>query len=350
MVRDSFLAVAFLALSGAPALADGNAPVIPYFASFSHFNDHWFEWMPKNPKYEAIEAMVADEPNGKHFVLVFLTERKAPKHQTFYSNDRAAAASGFGAYRDISYQSTGNPGMARSMHVSLQGPGDAPIDWSINFPNDVPVEAAQGGLTNQSGHSGDKLLLLFYREKGAQTKTNSLHIGSENYTLTSNEIAQLPFGPAYSSNVFVATLGFSTSTVTMKDGTLNVNGSTFKEARNPDKSVDWISEPYPANKVRLHYEGEALTRYEYDSYGHRFVATFSSGLAFAAAAKAVNYAFSFDDFANLYRGTISRSASSGVADLKWSVSYPKWATQTRLETSFDFTDPDSYRFTFARIH
>ncbi len=350
MLRYLFLFTVFGALSMTPASADANAPIIPYFASFNHFDHHWFEWMPKNPKYEAVEAMVADEPDGKHFVLVFLTERKAPKHQTFYTNDQAAGASGFGTYRDISYQSAGDSGMARSMHISLQGPNDARIDWSITFPNDTPVMAAQGGLTNQSGHSADKLLLLFYREKGAQTETNSLHIGSENYTLTSKEIAQLPFGPAYSSNIFVATLGFNTSTVTMRDGALHVNGSTYKETRNPDKSVDWSSEPYPGNKATLHYEGAALTRYEYDSDGHRFVAAFVPGLALAPrTVRTVKYAFSFDDFANLYGGTIAESASAGETALRWFVSHPAWATPTHLSSKLNFSAADSYRLTFERI-
>lgn len=170
MLRYLFLFTVFGALSMTPASADANAPIIPYFASFNHFDHHWFEWMPKNPKYEAVEAMVADEPDGKHFVLVFLTERKAPKHQTFYTNDQAAGASGFGTYRDISYQSAGDSGMARSMHISLQGPNDARIDWSITFPNDTPVMAAQGGLTNQSGHSADKLLLLFTAKRALRRR------------------------------------------------------------------------------------------------------------------------------------------------------------------------------------
>src|SRR4029077_15663356 len=124
----------------------------------------------------------------------------------------------------------------------LRDQENVPIDWSITFPAGTRPTASQGGLTQQGGHSGSVLFMLFYRENGSQTKGNRLKIGARDYTLSASQFANVPFWPSYSSNIFVATLPYATARVGWKNGALTVNGFAFKKTAEEDDVVDYIAE------------------------------------------------------------------------------------------------------------
>ncbi len=340
----SFLILAAKANAAPPA----TPPLVPFSVSFNHFDHHWFEWMPNNRKYEAIEAMVSDASDGSHGIIVFETERAAPKRQVFYTNDRAFAATGFALYRDISYQVDGTATAPLSMHVHLLDRDGAPVDWSISFASGSALESKYAGLTNQSGHSGSRLFMLFYREKDAITTDNHLTIGSTDYTLSPAQIAKLPFGPAYHSNVFIATLPYGSEHVAIPDaGHFNLGNEVYAKTQNPDGSIDWHARPYPGHAVTLHLVNGGIRTYAVESYGHRFAVTFSSALTPRPGATC-SFSFSFDAFTNLMHGTIAVAGSNSAPRVVWIID-SAWAKNRRLVTEYSGLTPSGYTFDFKTL-
>lgn len=336
------LALCALGATGEPAKL--SAPLVPFVPTFNHFDHHWFEWMPKNPKYEAIEAMVSDNPGGPPDILVFMTERKAPKRQLFFTNNRMTAASGFAAYRDIAYSRSGDPGDAQGMHIRLRGQNNEEIDWSIAFHTGAKARASQGGLTGQSGHSGSTLFMLFYREKGAQTTENRLRIGAADYSLTRSQIGTLPFGPSYSANIFVGTLPYATSRITWHNQALSINGLAFKRAPEAHAVVDYVAQPYPGSSTTLRYDGANLAGITSENNGHTFVTRISPGLRPDGGDAA--FSVSFDNFENVMTGTVHAASTKRGTALDWKIA-TSWAKGRHLHSLLT-SNQDGYLLTFGQ--
>ena len=186
-------------------------PAIPLISEHHYFDHHWYVWLPRHPTYEAVEVMSIDAPfNPYKLVWVFFTEREGAKRQHHLMSDRriAEAVDGF-HYREIYYRRTGEAGEGQGVHVSLTGPDGVPFEIEIDAEG-VPLTRAGAGLTDQSGHSADLLVLLFHRERAAVTERNRVVIGGHDFSFRTGDD---PEGKhrlmaAYSAGIQIVTFRF----------------------------------------------------------------------------------------------------------------------------------------------
>ena len=166
-----------LMFSVASALALAATPLVPIASFLHHWDHHWYIWLPGDPLYEAVEVMAAERgPDSAPLVWAFFTERDGPKRQTHYYNDARAAAAAGGQARDIAFKMTGPEGGARGVSVAFDDAKGRPVVIEVHMSAEAHLGARGAGLTNQIGHSGDRLLLLFFREKAVLADSSSVTI------------------------------------------------------------------------------------------------------------------------------------------------------------------------------
>jgi hypothetical protein len=165
------LGLIFVSHTAAAAEAD----MMPIISAFRHWDHHWYIWLPGDPKYEAVEVMSNDlDAAMPSLVWVFFTERAAPKRQVHYFNDARVATARGGNYREIAFAMTGAEGEPRGIMVSLNDVDGRAVAIEVEFGPEVQLTTRGAGLTDQSGHSADRHLLLFFREKNAIHQTGLL--------------------------------------------------------------------------------------------------------------------------------------------------------------------------------
>ena len=177
-------------------------PLIGPPTSLSHFDNHWYMWLPRHPTYEAVEVMSKDRPIGGPLVWVFFTERAGPKRQDHFYNDQTYAAQRGGRFRDISYATTGSAPGALGLDVKLADVQGQDVVISVEFDGSPPLIRRPGatGLTNQSGHSADKFFLIFYRDEALRAPRGRATFNGVNRAFLPDEAtAPLPFRYTYSS-------------------------------------------------------------------------------------------------------------------------------------------------------
>ena len=160
-------------LLGAVVPANAATPVVPLVTAHHHWEHHWFVWLPRHPVYESVEVMSVDSA-GDYFraVWVFFTERHGGKRQVhFFDNRRIVEHFPGSRYRPIEYERYGAEGRGQSVRVALVGLDDAPIEIEVDLA-DRPLTRTEAGLTDQSGHSADTLVLLFHRDRNALARFN----------------------------------------------------------------------------------------------------------------------------------------------------------------------------------
>ena len=114
-------------------------------------------------------------PNRPPLLWVFFTERAVPKRQINYYNDAQVAAARAAAgttaqFADIKFAMTGTKGAPRGVAAGFVDFEDRPVTVEVGFVPEARLATANAGLTDQIGHSGERLLLLFFREKGARAQ------------------------------------------------------------------------------------------------------------------------------------------------------------------------------------
>jgi hypothetical protein len=172
------LGISAIAFASMTAIA---TPLVPIVSFLQHWDHHWYVWLPGDPVYEAVEVMAAERGPGRVPLLwVFFTERAVPKHQFNYYNDAqfaaARAAAGTTAqFADITFSMTGAEGEPRGVAVEFLDSKNRPVTISVGFASGAKLGTVGAGLTDQIGHSSERLLLLFFREKAAHAGSARNH-------------------------------------------------------------------------------------------------------------------------------------------------------------------------------
>src|SRR5262249_5935264 len=155
-----------LVVSSAPLPTTAReAKMVPIFSVFHHWDHHWYIWLPGDPVYEAVEVMSRARSVGAPLVWVFFTKRAAPKRQVHYFNDIQLANARGGHFREINFPMTGAKGQPRGITIALTDVDGSPIAVDLQFAAGAQLVTRGAGLTDQSGHSADRHLLIFFREK-----------------------------------------------------------------------------------------------------------------------------------------------------------------------------------------
>ena len=333
------LAVAFSLVTASllPAAA-AETPLVPIVSGLEHWDHHWYVWLPGDPVYEAVEVMAAERgPGAVPLVWVFFTERDGPKRQIQYYNDPLAAAAAGARSSDIAFTMTGSEGEPRGVSVSLVDLAGRPIKIGVSFGPDARLMTEGAGFTNQIIHSGDRMLLMFFREKNAFAQTWHATIADTDASVPQpGQNRPMPFPAAYSSNIFVGYFPFEDLHVSFTDARpgeekgvahftpTGVMG-TYSAARPDGTSVELATGPDAALRYYRHRSGVHTLEVS-------FVPPLPSPARLSADADST-YRISLDGFHDLLAGRVHASRRDDAIILDWKFNAPDWTRAHPLRTT-----------------
>jgi hypothetical protein len=328
----AFLGLAGMAGGPAPLRAQ---PLVPFCASFSHWDHHWFIWLPRDPDYEAIEIHSQDARDGaKPLVWVYFTERKPPKRQVNFVNDEALARLRGWIFRDVAYELRNRVRAPRGVALRFADHRNRSVAVTFDVKDDAVFATAGAGVTNQMGHGADGVFLLLHRQATAEASASAVLIEAAD---VSEQLPggknPLPFHAAYSPNSFNAAILFRECAVSFGEAAAEPPGA-LKFAQAP--ATDAGGRRFVARRGELEFElvtdaSGATERYTLRRGGHVFTASFAPPLPAAAAIRS-SFSLSLDDLKDLVGGQVDVGPSAAGHRLDWRPDYPAWARQYPFQT------------------
>jgi hypothetical protein len=342
-------------ISSASAAWDHSIPLVPLTSLFSHWDHHWFVWLPRHPVYESVEIMSRDAPeNPVKLVWVFFTERAGPKRQVHYLNNLDVVTRWGGSlYRDIHYERSGTAGQAQGVTVRLHDQKHQPVDIDITV-DARPLRPA--GLTDQSGHAATRHFLVFFREQQALAVRNRVVIAGEDFSFNTDDgsTARYRFKAAYSANVYVVTLPFTTTRFRSEDEHLtSTAGHLFTTTRSAEEEVVSTSPAGGSPEVvqlAITTQG-GLKTYTHQMDGHRFTIRFTPPLVWGANEhpEPVTYRMSLDRFPDLVHGQVQRQREGQRLVLAWRHTSPQWAQAYAFQSVITLEEDGGYQLAVSPL-
>ncbi len=321
----------------------------------SHWDHHWFVWLPRHPVYESIEIMSRDAPEHPlKLVWVFFTERDGPKRQVHYLNNLDVVTRlGGSLYRDIHYERSGTAGQPQGVTVRLQDQNNQPVDIAIT----VDARAlSSAGLTDQSGHAATRHFLVFFREQQALAVRNRVMIAGEDFSFNTDDggTARYRFKSAYSANVYVVTLPFTTTRFRYEsDQLVSASGRIFTKTRAAEEEVVYTSHAGDSpDVVQLAITTQGgLKTYTHQSDVHSFTIRFTPPLVWGADEhpEPVTYSMSLDRFPNLVHGQLQRQREGQRLVLEWRHTSPQWAQAYAFQSVSTLEEGGSYQLVVSPL-
>ena len=322
------------------------APAVPLTSHHSYFDHHWYVWLPRHPTFEAVEVMSIDAPfNPYRLVWVIFTEREGEKRQHHFMDDRriAGGVDDF-HYREIAYRREGGAEEGQSVQVSFTGLDGAHVEVSIDAEG-LPLTPVGAGLTDQSGHSADELVMLFHRERNALTERNKVLIGGENFSFRAGDDpgGTHRFVAAYSAGIQLAIIPFGQWSFAAEGARLSddVAGLSFAiEAREGGVALE-AELPGYRNRVSIKLDAEgALERYRHDVGAHRMVILLEESLPLSGTEPPAASRFSIllDPDAPIASGRVVSEPTEGGRRLSWRFDAPPWAAAYPFESVIERRD------------
>ena len=319
--------------------ATAETPLVPIVSSFHHWDHHWYIWLPGDPVYEAVEVMSRDRgPGAPPLVWVFFTERDGVKRQVHYFNDRRVAMAIGGQYRDIAFAMNETEGHAWSVAVALSDMNARHVAIDVQFSPYTQLVSQGAGLTNQIGHSGDRLLLVFYREKNAFASNWQVTVSGVNVAEPQpGQNHTAPFPAAYSSNIFVATFPFADRRVVFDAGPAEPDLTRFTQTASQDVlSANLID----GTRLELITTGDGrLRQYRHVDGSHMLEVSFEPPMPSTDGPMAdvdSTYRISLDGFRDLIVGTVHVAQRNRAVVLDWNAETPDWVRMRPLQTTVIF--------------
>jgi hypothetical protein len=182
-----------------------------------------------------------------------------------------------------------------------------------------------GGLTDQIGHSGSRLLLIFFREQSAYATSSRVEVGGVEVSKpqgTQNHPA--PFPTAYSKNIYVGGFPFSALDVSF-------DGVAADQPRQAARFKSAGGGAFEANSGQLRLVAtadDALTSYQQRDFSkaHVMEIAFDPPLPSAARLATIesvsSFVISLDGFANLLSGAIIARRAGNDVTLDWRFKEP----------------------------
>ena len=274
------LVLACVAFTSTGRATAGSTPAVPLISYHYHFDHHWYVWLPRHPTYEAVEVMAIDAPyNPYRLVWVFFTERGGEKRQHHFMDDpRIAEGTEYFHYRKIDYRRTGESGAGQSVHVSLTGLDGVPFEVEIDAES-VPLTTEGAGLTNQSGHGADRVVMLFHRKRSARTERNRVTIGDEDYSFRAGDDPEgmHRFLAAYSAGIQIVVFPFGQwafegdgTRLEQRGGRLLLHRAGAGGRRRPGLGPAGLQQPHLHRAGRRRQPGTIPPRRWRAPHGHLF--------------------------------------------------------------------------------
>jgi hypothetical protein len=185
---------------------------VPLFTNFTYWDHHWLQWLPTHPRFEAIEAAVA-EVGDKRLIRVWLTERAPPKRQFYYFNDfDAATAQGADSfYRLVRFDYVAEEGKPANLGLTLDDDEGHPIAWTMHFNDTDRLTNAYSGLKPSGGHGEAGRFLVFWTGANTVTQHSETKIGDETFGIAPADLAarRHHYGAAYSRGAWNGALPYA---------------------------------------------------------------------------------------------------------------------------------------------
>ena len=319
------------ASAGAPASATPPSPaaavpaasvqrLLGFPLQLSHYDHHWYWWLPRHPIFEAAEVMSAARPGGP-LVWVFFTERAGGKRQRHYINDaRLATALGW-THRDIRFETKGVGDEARSLAVSLTDAEGRPVELTMGFePGKRLLRTDNRGLTDQSGHSAETLFMTFYRDTRAMGSRGTVKIGGVDHAFRPDEpLGRYPMRYANGSNIYIGITSYGRQSVP-SDATVEARpgGGTIRTRRARSGALSTMT--FDAADALVEARQSVGPRAMFTSYSPA-LAPCSAGTAPATS----RFSLSIDSDRDLIVGDATRRCEGGEAIVEYRPSSPGWA-------------------------
>lgn len=324
------LALPLMAMIAPTFAASSAEPIVPFVTEFHHWDHHWYVWLPRDPLYEAVEVMsLATSGSATPLVWAFFTERAPPKRQHHYTNSHDMAAKTGWTYAAIDYATTGGAeGPLGTLVRFTDGQGKS-VAINVDFAPGARLSHLGAGLTDQTGHSADRLFLLFYRESAARTEQSAVTIdGIEVSEPRANEPPP-PFRAAYSRNIFVGAIPFAKSRVSF--GAAIAGELNFREQRSADTAHRlYVATRARGDQIELLADAQGqIERYVDRRGSHTLTVDFSPPVA---ASDKATYRIGFDEFHDLVAGNVHITRQDGGLVLDWRTEVPAWARNYPLRT------------------
>ena len=326
----------------------GPAPLIPFQATFHHWDHHWFQWTPKHPIYESIEGATKTSPSGEDLVWIWLTERAGNKRQVHYFNDLQTATH-FPAkayYRNVGYRATGSFGSPLDLEIRFKDKDDADVEWVVSMGGSRAFEAQGAGLTDQSGHGATEFFLIFFRERSLRASASRLTIGGADFSFPNDPMvaSRYRFQAAYSFNNFFASIPYGGGRVAVTDQSivLPIGGGLklFRQRAAPTVYRTQGPDSQGAVVVTFDRDGQLMT-YEQIDRGHTLRVTVDQPLPTRDGGR-VGYSVAFDAFERLIQGVATVTRNGDTVSVEWSHTRPGWALGYHFSSSVRAIGPSGY--------
>ena len=340
------LVLACVAFATAGRSTAASTPVIPLISYHFSYDHHWYVWLPRHPTYEAVEIMTIDAPyNPYRLVWVFFTEREGEKRQHHFMDDpRIAEGADYFHYRKIAYRRTGEAGAGQRVHVSLTGLDGVPFEVEIDAEG-VPLTQAGAGLTDQSGHGADRVVMLFHRKRTARTERNRVVIGGTDYSFRAGDDpeGEHRFTAAYSAGIQIVVFPFGQWTF-KGDGTrLGSEAAGFSfAAEGREDGTALVSDLLGYDNrttIELDTDGD-LERYRHDVGSNRMVISLDAPLPLTGPApqSASRFTILLDPDEPVASGSAVSERTETGRRLSWTIDTPSWAAGYPFESVVEERD------------
>ena len=322
------------------------APVVPLISHHHPFDHHWYVWLPRHPKYEAVEVMTIDTPHNPYrLVWVFFTEREGAKRQHHFMDDPLIAEStDYFHYREIDYRRTGEAAEGQGVQVSFTGLDGARVEVEIDAEG-MPLTPKGAGLTDQSGHGAERVVMLFHRERNALAERNRVTIDGQDFSFRAGDDPEGKhrFVAAYSVGIQIVVFPFGQWTFSASEARLsdNVAGLSFNvEAQNEGTAL--VADlPGYQNRTTIELDAVgALERYRHDMGSHRMVISLDEALPLTGAQPQTVSRFSIlmDPDEAVASGRIVSEPTESGRRLLWTIDTPTWAAGYPFESLIEERD------------
>ena len=306
-------------------------PVVPLHSFFSHWDHHWYVWLRGDATYEAVEIMTRYwGPDVPPLVWIFFTERAPPKRQVHYISDQQMASTRRWQYRAIDVSTSGPIGESQSLAANFTNGHDQPVSIAIERNPRLALSAARAGLTNQIGHSGDQMVMLFFREMGALSETAKVLVDGVDVSKPRAGLTFVaPFEAAYSHNILLGGFPYGGWQATFGEGSASL--PRFRHLENR-----WVADLRDRTAIDLEVEDDgSLASYRHHDGDHQLVVRFAPSIPSAAQLSAgfrSKFQISLDRFEGLVQGEVHASTKQNRVVCDWAFEAPEWLIRRAMQS------------------
>ncbi|MDE0390499.1 MAG: hypothetical protein OXI57_00335 [Rhodospirillales bacterium] len=346
LIVGAALVLACMAYTNTGRSTASSTPAVPLISYHHAFDHHWYVWLPRHPTYEAVEVMTIDAPyNPYRLVWVFFTEREGEKRQHHFMDDpRIAEGADHFHYRKIDYRRTGESGAGQSVHVSLTGLDGVPFEVEIDAEG-VPLTQDGAGLTNQSGHGAERVVMLFHRKRSARTEHNRVVIGGTDFSFRAGDDpeGEHRFMAAYSAGIQIVVFPFGQWTFRGDETRLGSEAAGFSfTVEGRENGVALVSDLLGYdNRTTIELDADgALERYRHDVGSNRMVISLEEPLPFTGPApqSASRFSVLMDPEEPVASGRVVSEPTESGRRLSWTIDTPSWAAGYPFESLVEERD------------